>query len=182
MRRWRRYYGAGPVHLAGMLACFTISAYAVSRVLGEGGWLSVFQWFVACLVLHDVIVWPGYTLADRALVRAQRRARRPHLPPGPEKPGRTRPPAPASAVARAPWANYVRFPAVISAVLLGMFFPLISRLSRAAYLGTTGFSEDAYLTNWLAVTGALFAASALAYLVHLAQARRRSRGRDDPAP
>ena len=56
-----------------------------------------------------------------------------------------------------------------------MFFPLILRLSRAVYLGTTGFSENVYLTNWLIVTGALFAGSALAYLVRLGLARRRHR-------
>jgi hypothetical protein len=170
MRRLRRYYGAGPLHLAGLLACFAVAAYAVTRVLGEGGWLSVFQWFVACLVLHDFVAWPAYTVADRALVRAERRS------------GRARRQLPTAAAARAPWANHVRFPAVISAVLLGMFFPLIFRLSSAVYLGTTGFSEDAYLTNWLVVTGALFAVSALAYLLRLERARRRSRRSVNPVP
>ena len=76
--------------------------------------------------------------------------------------GRTPPkePSPVPAPGPVPWVNHVRFPAVISAVLLGMFFPLIFRLSRAVYLGTTGFSENVYLTNWLMVTGPFFAASA----------------------
>jgi hypothetical protein len=39
-----------------------------------------------------------------------------------------------------------------------------------------------YLTNWLAVTGILFAGSALAYLARLGLARRRSRRRDYPVP
>ena len=36
-RTLRRYYGAGPAHLVGLLACFAVAAYAVTRVLGEGG-------------------------------------------------------------------------------------------------------------------------------------------------
>ena len=166
MKALRRYYGAGPAHLVGLLACFAVAAYAVTRVLGEGAWVSVFQWFVACLVFHDFVAWPAYTAADRLLLRAQQRRAGRHQ-------NRSLPEVPAPA--RAPWVNLVRFPAVISAVLLGMFFPLISRLSRAVYLGTTGFSENVYLTNWLMVTGALFAGSALAYLVRLGLARRRHR-------
>jgi hypothetical protein len=166
MKALRRYYGAGPLHLLGLLACFAMAAYAVTRVLGEGGWLSVFQWFVACLVFHDFVAWPAYTAADRLLLRAQQRRAGRHQ-------NRSLPEVPAPA--RAPWVNHVRFPAVISAVLLGMFFPLISRLSSAVYLGTTGFSENVYLTNWLMVTGALFAGSALAYLLRLGLARRRRR-------
>ena len=160
MNKLRRHYGAGPWHLLGLLVCFAVTAYAVTRVLGEGGWVSVFQWFGACLVLHDFIAWPLYAAADRWLVRAQRRHHRP----------------------TGPWANHIRFPVVISAVLLAMFFPLIFRLSSAAYLGTTGFSENVYLTNWLAVTGILFAASALAYLVRTVLARRRSHRQDYPVP
>jgi len=167
VKRLRRHYGAGPVHLVGLLACFAIAAYAVTRVLGQGGWLSVFQWFVACLVLHDFIAWPVYAAADRLLVRAQRRQA------GPRR-------RPARASLPVPWANHVRFPTVISAVLLGMFLPLIFRLSRATYLATTGLSENVYLTNWLVVTGALFAVSALAYVVRLGLARRRARRPGQP--
>ena len=73
MKALRRYYGAGPAHLVGLLACFAVAAYAVTRVLGEGAWVSVFQWFVACLVFHDFVAWPAYTAADRLLLRAQQR-------------------------------------------------------------------------------------------------------------
>lgn len=159
----RRHYGAGPLHLLGLLACFAVAAYAVTRVIGAGGWVSVFQWFLACLVLHDFVAWPVYAFADRLLVRARRG---PAPGPGPV-PGRRRP--------AVPWVNHVRVPVVISAVLLAMFLPLIFRLSKATYLGTTGFSEDAYFTNWLLVTGVLFAASGLAYVLRLGLGRRRSR-------
>ncbi len=154
----RRHYGAGPLHLVGLLACFAIAAYAVTRILGQSGWKGIMLWFVVCLVGHDVIGWPVYSLADRIAVRAQRRN------------GAGREPL-------VPWVNHVRAPTVISAVLLGLFFPLIFRLSNANYLTSTGFSEDVYLTNWLAVTGILFAGSGAIYLLRVVLARRRGAGR-----
>ena len=166
----RRHYGAGPLHLLGMLTCFAVVAYAVTRVLGESGWVSVFQVFIISLVLHDFIGWPIYTAADRLLVRAQGRSGKQGE--GPTVPGT----GPATKKqARVPWANHVRFPTVISAVLLVMFFPLIFRLSNNAYEGYTGFNESAYFTNWLVVSGTLFALSALVYLCRCAWSGHRRR-------
>jgi hypothetical protein len=151
---FRRHYGAGPLHLVGMVACFAVAAYAVTRVLGQSGWKGIFLWFVVCLVGHDLIGWPIYALADRRLIRSQGldRVRRP---------------------SSVPWINHVRVPTIISAVLLALFFPLIFRLENARYLGITGFNEDAYPTNWLAVSAIVFAASAVIYLARLHLARRR---------
>ncbi|HXY44086.1 MAG TPA: hypothetical protein VEH29_07850 [Acidimicrobiales bacterium] len=158
----RRHYGAGPLHLVGVLACFAIAAYAVTRVLGQTGWKGIFLWFVACLIAHDLIGWPIYALADRALVGAERR-----------HPGSR---------ALVPWINHVRVPTVISGVLLAMFFPLIFRLSNAYYEGSTGFNENVYLVNWLAVSGILFGASAFIYMVRLGLAYRRKAPRSSDAP
>jgi hypothetical protein len=174
----RRHYGAGPLHLVGLLVCFGIAAYAVTRVLGESGRKAVLLWFVACVLVHDVIGWPIYTAADRILVRAQRR---PTRSPGTSPPGTDVLSAYSGRRSRplVPWANHVRFPTVISAVLFGISFPLIFRISNAYYVGVTGFDEDVYLTNWLAVTGILFAASAFTYLLRLGLALRRTRRRTD---
>ena len=154
MRWFRRHYGAGPLHLAGLLACFAVAAYAVTRVFGVSGWKGILLWFAVCLVGHDLIGWPIYTAADRVLVRAQQRhlGRRGFL---------------------VPWVNHVRVPVIISGTLLAMFFPLIFRLSKARYADYTGFDENVYLANWLAVTGALFAASGALYLLRLGVGRRR---------
>ena len=162
-----------------MLACFAVAAYAVTRVLGQTEWRGVLLWFVACVVLHDVIGWPLYTAADRMLVR---RSQRPHtgssngapagLLHGPHRPVRPN-------AERVPWTNHVRFPVVISGVLLGMFFPLILRISKTTYPGFTGFSEDAYLMSWLEVSGILFVVSAVVYLARVGVARWRS-GRRPP--
>ena len=53
MRSWRRHYGAGPWHLLGLLACFAVAAYAVTRVFAQGGWKAILVWFVICAILHD---------------------------------------------------------------------------------------------------------------------------------
>jgi hypothetical protein len=149
----RDHYGAGPGHLVGSLACFAVAAYALAKVLGESGWKEILLLFAVCVVAHDLVAWPVYGLADRAAVGLERGRR-----------GR----APA-----VPWINHVRVPSVISALLLVMFFPLVLRLSSAEYLADTGFTEQAYLFNWLAVTGVLFAGSAILYVVRLVRARWR---------
>ena len=152
---WVRHrYGAGPWHLVGSLACFAVAAYALAKVLGESGWKEILLLFAVCVVAHDLIAWPVYGLADRAAVRLDRRHR----------PGR----APAVS-----WINHVRVPSIISALLLVMFFPLVLRLSNARYLADTGFTEQAYLFNWLAVSGTLFAVSAILYVVRVVRARSR---------
>jgi hypothetical protein len=156
----RRHYGAGPLHLAGLVACFAIAAYALAKVLGENGWKAIFALFAVCIIAHDLIVWPVYGLADRMALRFQNRTQH-------RTNDRARPVV--------PWINHVRVPVVISVLLAVMFFPLILRLSNPYYQAVTGFNENVYLINWLVVTGVLFAGSALAYLVRVAAARNRGR-------
>ena len=154
MRWFRRHYGAGPLHLVGLLTCFAVAAYAVTRVFGVSGWKGILLWFAVCLIGHDLIGWPIYTAADRVLIRTQQ-----------HHPGRREP--------LVPWVNHVRVPVIISGILLAMFFPLIFRLSQAKYTGYTGFNENVYLANWLAVTAVLFATSSLIYFLRLGLSRRR---------
>jgi hypothetical protein len=151
---FRRHYGAGPVHLLGLLACFAVAAYAVTRVFDEGGLFGILAWFAGCVILHDLIGWPLYTLADRWLIRVSQRERR-------------------GQHTVVPWTNHVRFPVVISAVLLGISFPLIFRLSNAEYIAVTGFNEDVYLDSWFEVTAILFALSAAVYALRVGVALRR---------
>ena len=154
MRWFRRHYGAGPLHLAGLLVCFAVAAYAVTRVFGVSGWKGILLWFAVCLIGHDLIGWPIYTAADRVLIRTQQHH-------------------PVRRASLVPWVNHVRVPVIISGTLLVMFFPLIFRLSQAHYTDYTGFNENVYLVNWLAVTALLFATSSLIYLLRLGLSRRR---------
>ena len=156
MRSWRRHYGAGPWHLLGLLACFAVAAYAITRVFAQGGWKAILVWFVVCVILHDGVGWPIYASADRMLTRRAR--------PGAARggPGVT-------------WINHVRVPTVISGLLFVMFVPMIFRLSNSSFEGITGFSENVYLWNWLLVSAILFGASGVLFLVRLGWARRRVR-------
>lgn len=164
MQWLRRHYGAGPLHLAEVAACFAVAAYALAKVLGENGWKDILLLFVICIIAHDLIAWPVYGLADRLALRLQDRTQ-----------DRTQHRTRHRAHPRVPWINHVRVPVVISALLLMMFFPLVFRLSNPYYQAVTGFNENVYLVNWMVITGVLFAGSALAYLVRVGVARNRGR-------
>ena len=152
--RWiRKRYGAHPVHLLLMLACFAITAYALARIKDQGELAVTVVIFTAALVLHDFVGWPIYTWVDRV---AQRISGRPS--------SRRRP--------EVPWINYLRVPAFISGILLIIAFPLIAQMKHSYYAAVSGVSETAYLTHWLLVTAVLFAVSAVLYSIRLAMARR----------
>ena len=150
MRRLLRWYGASPLHLLALLACFGLAGYAAARLVSSHP-LAVVVWFAGAVIGHDLLLMPLYSLADRSALAALRH-REPHLP-------------------AAPWINYVRVPAALSGLLLLVWFPLILRL-RSPYHASTTLSADPYLWHWLAVTGTLFLLSAIAFALRL---RRRSR-------
>jgi hypothetical protein len=152
-------YGASPLHLLALLACFALAGYTAGRVAAAGIWLGFAVWFVGAALIHDLLLFPLYAIAD---VGAQRIARHRHrLPPAPGWP---------------PWINYLRVPAGLSGLLLLVWFPLILRRSRQVYEASTGLSPDPYLGRWLLVTGVLFAGSALAYALRLRRDRSLRRG------
>lgn len=153
MRRLFRHYGAGPLHLLCLLACGVFSAYVVTRIHAEGGLVRIALWFVLALIVHDLVVWPLYALADHSALRTARR----HPKPPP----------------KVPWVNHLRVPAVISGVLLGISFPLVFRLSSGYYTASSGMSEAPYLGRWLLVTAILFTGSAVIYALRWGIANRR---------
>jgi len=150
MRRLLRWYGAGPLHLLALLACFGLAGYAAARLVSSRP-LAVVVWFAGAAVGHDLVLVPLYSLADRSALAALRH-RAPQLP-------------------AASWINYVRVPAALSGLLLLVWFPLILRL-RSPYHASTTLSADPYAWHWLAVTGTLFLLSAAAFALRL-------RGRPD---
>ena len=79
--------------------------------------------------------------------------------------------------------NYVRIPVAFSLLLLLTFFPLILGLSEPEYHRASGLTTQPYLWRWLAVTGVLFAVSAVIYALRWrrAAARARRRGCGGPA-
>ncbi len=71
--------------------------------------------------------------------------------------------------------NYLRVPAAFSLLILAVWFPLILGLSAGTYHRASGLSASPYLGRWLAVTGALFAGSAVCYALALRRAGRAHR-------
>lgn len=156
-RAWRRaagWYGANPLHLLVLCACFGIAGYAAARLVLPRP-AGVLVWFAGAVVGHDLLLMPLYALADRSAL-AVLRHRAPRLP-------------------AAGWINYLRVPAGLSLLLLLVWFPLIARLGTF-YQASTGLSPDPFVWHWLGVTGALFAISAVTFAVRLRAAGRRSAG------
>lgn len=145
MRRQLRWYGASPLHLLTLLACFGLAGYAAARLIPSRP-VAVVAWFLGAVIGHDLLLMPLYSLADRSVMAAIRH-RDPQLP-------------------VAPWINYVRVPAALSGLLLLVWFPLILRL-RSPYHASTRLSAAPYVWHWLAVTGALFLLSAVAFALRL---------------
>ena len=159
MRRQLRWYGASPLHLLALLACFGLAGYAAARLIPSQP-LGVAAWFLGAVIGHDLLLMPLYSLADRSVMAAIRH-REPQLP-------------------VTPWINYVRVPAALSGLLLLVWFPLILRL-QSPYHASTTLSADPYLWHWLAVTGALSLLSAVAFALRLRGKPRTASPPERPA-
>jgi hypothetical protein len=99
--------------------------------------------FVGAIVAHDFVLFPVYALADRLIGR--RAAHSAHRQ-GPR------------------WINHVRIPALLSGLLLVMFFPLVFGLGERTYRSATGLGTGPYLLRFLLVSGTLFTGSGVIYL------------------
>jgi hypothetical protein len=152
MNMLRRLYGNGPLHLVAYVASVVVAVYAATGLLRHET-LSVAVWFGGSAIGHDVALLPLYGIVDGVLIYIWRR--RPEI----------------RGIA---WLNYVRFPATISAVLLLIFYPEISR-RRTAQLRDSGMGNHGYLEHWLVLVGILFATSAAVFLVRLVQTKTQNR-------
>ncbi|MDI3419374.1 hypothetical protein [Streptomyces luteolus] len=153
-RRSLRELTGSPFQLLLLAASFALAGYAGVRLLA-GETVQVALWFVGSALLHDLVLVPLYGMADRALARL------------------------LGACGRREWLAYVRVPALLSGLLLLVWFPLISGRVSERYAGATGLSADGFLARWLLVTAVLFAGSALLLLVR-SWSRSRSRSRSRP--
>jgi peroxiredoxin len=153
VRRFLRWYGAGPLHLLTLAGCFALAGYAAAELLPNNA-VGIPVWFAGAVIGHDLLLMPLYTLADRSVTGVFRH-RQPKLP-------------------AVPWINYLRVPAALSGLLLLIWFPLIFRLPTR-FPDTTTLPLDPYLWHWLGVTGALFLLSATALALRLGTARRGAR-------
>ncbi|MDX3641297.1 hypothetical protein P1P70_18095 [Streptomyces sp. MB09-02B] len=131
-----------------LLACsFALAGYAGVRLLSDD-WFAVALWFVGAAVVHDLVLLPLYATADRVLVRA------------------------SGEVGHRELVAYVRVPAVLSGLLLLVWFPLISGRVADRYESATGLSAHGFAARWWLITAVLFGGSALLLALRV---RRRAR-------
>lgn len=160
--RFRDLYGSHPLHLLTMLAGFALLGYALTvfqpmtLLNPRVWWQSIAVWFAAAIVLHDLVLFPAYALADRLLAApGEQRLRQ-----------RGEPLVPA--------LNHIRVPALASALTLVVFFPGIIQQGAPTYLAATGQTQGPFLGRWLLLTAAMFGISALLYAVRIRLAHRRT--------
>jgi hypothetical protein len=166
--RIRHWYGANPLHLLALLAAFALAGYAVRAVIAAGQFRGFAIWFAVAIIGHDLLLFPLYSLADLSVQRLLpwRAARRRGSRQAATVPG---------AVPGPPVINYVRIPVAFSLLLLLAFFPLILGLSGPEYHRASGLTTQPYLWRWLAVTGVLFAGSAVLYALRCRRASSQAR-------
>ncbi|MFC4020332.1 hypothetical protein ACFOW4_20640 [Micromonospora sp. GCM10011542] len=160
--RLRAGYGAGPRHLFVVTVAFVLTGWVALRLAGEATAGRMLLWFVGAVVAHDLVLFPVYAAADRALGAIVR-----------PRAGR-----------RVALLNHVRVPALASALLFLIFSPGILRLGETTHLAATGLDQRPYLARWLLLTAALFLLSAATYaLRRLASrsGRQASRQRSERA-
>ena len=132
----RRLYGASPLHLIAHLVLLPLCAWALLEILGGRSASRIVVWLVAAVVLHDLVLLPLYAGADRVLRAGLGGA-----------------------------VNYVRIPAALSLLMLGVFWATIAETGEGAYRATSGQTFDGHAERWLLATAALFAGSGLVYLL-----------------
>jgi hypothetical protein len=146
----RRRYGAGPLHLIAHIAAFAIAAYALAEIFRGGTVINFISWFVGAALLHDLVFLPLYSALDRLARHHQIAGKRPR---------------------GVPVINYVRVPALISGLLLLVYFPMILGLAERRYFRATGHHLEDYARNWLLITAALLSGSAVLYALRLRRSR-----------
>lgn len=142
---WRRVYGENPMHLLALLGTLALAGTAVVHAARSPAPtpLLLAVWFAGAVIAHDLLLFPLYALADRALTLPRFRA-----------------------------VNYVRVPVLGSGLLLLVSFPPILGQGEDAYVAASGLDTDPYLGRWLAITACMFGLAAVLYLARLVRSRR----------
>ena len=145
----RRVDAGHAVRLLVIVGCLAFAGYVADRVIRVPYAWMIGLFFVGAIVAHDFVLYPVYTLTDRVI----RRLGVGHRP-------------------QVSWINHVRIPALLSGLLLVLFFPLVFGLGAKTYRSATGLDTGPFLSRWLLVTAALFAFSGVLYVGRLWRASR----------
>jgi len=157
--RFRRHYGAGPLHLIAFIASIAITGAAVF------GWFAepeisiryILYWFLGAVIAHDLIVLPLYSAIDRLALRLLGGGRR----------------AGGERAARSPGWVFVRVPLALSALIGVVFGAEILREGNETFHTASGHTQNVYLTRYLITVAVLFGLSGLAYVRSSARASSR---------
>lgn len=148
--KYRSLVGS-PFQIVLLLGTLAFAGYVGVRLL-KGDTFMIVVWFVGAALVHDLVLLPVYSAADRAVIAALGPSRRRMV-------------------------NFVRVPAFLSLLLLLVWFPLITGRVRRRYELYAGLSSDGFLERWLLVTAALFVCSALCLVTRALLRRRATKGR-----
>jgi hypothetical protein len=147
----RRLYGAGPGHLIAHVLMFALAGWAILEITDVGGASTILLWFIGAVIIHDALVLPLYSGADRGAQGIAFVLDR-------------------GGSARVPVINHFRVPLALSAVTLLVFAPLIFGRGDAALERVSGIDPSGYGLRWLLLTLALFAGSAIVYAIRVLRA------------
>jgi hypothetical protein len=167
-KHFARYYGSHPLHLLTMAAGFALLGYVLATFKPttlwnpSHWWQSIAVWFAAAVIGHDLLLFPLYALADRAM--SSRLSRLP----------KRRPPRHLKVPAR----NHIRVPALAAGLMLLIFLPGIIEQGASTYQAATGQTQQPFLGRWLLLTAAMFATSAVIYAARVVVAHLSSAGGD----
>jgi hypothetical protein len=165
LKQFTRMYGAHPLHLLALLTCFAFVGYVINTVgvhelwSGHTWWQTILVWFVGAIVLHDLLLFPLYTVAHHSL-GAGWRAVKGRLP---------------ATHARVASINYIRTPLLASALLFAVYVPGIIEQGGSTYRRATGLTQQPFLGRYLLLIAALFAISAVAYAIRTWRTIREER-------
>ena len=143
---FRSRYGSTPLHVLAHVVVFAIFAWVALKLADVRAVSNIIVWFVAALILHDLVLLPFYATIDRVGATFSRRG----------------------------GVNHVRVPAALSALMLLLFFPPMLGRNDGSFARVAGVEPEGYLERWLLFTAALFAVSGL-LLVLSARRRRQAR-------
>ena len=121
-----------------LVLCVALALYAVSFWLVSPSLVRLLVWFVGAAVLHDLVLFPLYSAADRGLARLPVAVR-----------------------------NHVRVPALGAGLTFLVFLPGIIRQGTESNVAATGLDQEPFLGRWALLTLILFAASAAVYVVRV---------------
>lgn len=150
---FRRLYGAGPLHLAVLVLTLGVGGYAVVRLLAgeQASWLAIGIWFVAGVVVNDLVLNPLAAVLDGVLRTGLR-----WLP--------GRPAAPTT-------INHIRLPVLGAVLTFLVFYSGIVRQGEAVVIGQSGLDQSPFLLRWVLLVVGMAAVSALVFALRVRRAR-----------